>query len=56
MCRIHNVCPFFIICRTSREVWPHPVRHSPTFSSVSFGETSAHFIFVSVHITGQAVS
>lgn len=56
MCRIHNVCPFFIIRRTSREVRPHPVYHSPVFSSVSFGETSAHFIIVSVHITEQSVS
>lgn len=51
MCGIHKVCPVFTVCPTSRDMWTHPVFHSPVFSSVSFGETGTHFIILSVHIT-----
>lgn len=35
MCEIREVCSFFTVCQTSRGARPHPVRHSPVFSSVS---------------------
>lgn len=28
MCGIHKVCPVFTVCPTSRETWPHPVKHT----------------------------